>query len=43
MRTGKVSIPCSSIHALKGEIVGPNTRRISMRAFMVKPKSPKVS
>jgi hypothetical protein len=43
MRTGSVSRPCSSSHELNGEIVGPKTRITSMRAFMVKAKSPKVS
>jgi len=43
MRTGSVSSPCSRSQALNGEMAGPKTRRISMRAFIVKPKSPKVS
>jgi hypothetical protein len=30
-------------HALNGAIAGPKTRSTSMRAFIVKPKSPNVS
>jgi hypothetical protein len=36
-------MPCSSIHADIGASVGPSVRAVSMRAFIVKPKSPKVS
>ena len=43
MRTASVSTPCSSSQALIGASVGPKVRMISMRAFMVKPKSPNVS
>ena len=43
MRTGSDSRPCSSSQAFIGDRDGPKVRMISMRAFMVKPKSPKVS
>ena len=36
-------MPCTSIHALNGEIAGPKVRSVSMRTRMVKAKSPKVS
>ena len=36
-------MPCSSRNAESGESVGPSVRIVSIRAFIVKPKSPKVS
>jgi hypothetical protein len=36
-------MPCINCQAEKGDSAGPKVRRVSMRAFMVKPKSPKVS
>ena len=36
-------MPCSSSNADIGDSVGPSVRIVSIRAFMVKPKSPKVS
>ena len=43
MRRCSVSIPCSSRNADIGDSVGPSVRIVSMRAFIVKPKSPNVS
>src|SRR5450631_76189 len=40
MRRCSVSMPCSSMNAENGESVGPSVRMVSMRAFMVNPKSP---
>ena len=36
-------MPCSSSKALNGDSAAPSVRIVSMRAFIVKPKSPKVS
>jgi hypothetical protein len=43
IRTGSVSMPCSSRNADSGARVGPSVRAVSIRARIVKPKSPKVS
>ena len=40
---GSVSTPCRSSQAESGASVGPSVRAVSIRAFIVNPKSPKVS
>jgi hypothetical protein len=35
MRTGSVSSPCSSIHALNGASAGPKVRIVSIRQRIV--------
>jgi hypothetical protein len=43
MRTAGSRCPAAACQALIGASAGPSVRSVSMRAFMVKPKSPKVS
>jgi hypothetical protein len=43
MRSGSVSIPVMVRKAFMGAIDGPKSRSATARAFIVKPKSPKVS